>query len=389
MGILQEMWNHPKTLSGIPHLPLQPLLVILVIYHWMCFLLLYFIAPVNFNVTQLEQIPFLTILMFCQSGHRNTRVVEISDIVNRIAPKVSRWFFSTNIPNYSSVQSICALELAFCSKKNIKMRASAPFSFLMSHTGKTTTRCWISSAAVDRGQCPVHPRHPKAQRQEEVLQVGKCFIQLQRHVLNHAQYKRVLNLNFLVFFFPSVGRAPWRILWNWPGSLIKTCKTGSLQREFPHWGPQTKCSPCSVRPRRIAWRRSCRRCLTAPLRESAVGWVRARQRPPALRKSKTNLLRCFSSRADKPGRPLRSLSQPLDSKQQLSGQTTTLMTTGKTMSCSMILSCWRLPTILPSFRTIPKPPHRQTPRARASKATLASSQRRSCVVISPQPRAPS
>lgn len=279
--------------------------------------------------------------------------------------------------------------LCCAQKKNIKMRASARFSFLMSHTGKTTTRCWISSAAVDRGQCPVHPRHPKAQRQEEVLQVGKCFIQPQGHVLNHMRYRRVLNLHFLVFFFPSAGRTPWRILWNWPGSLIKTCKTGSLQREFPHWGPQTKCSPCSVRPHRIAWRRSCRRCLTAPLRGSAVGWVRSRQRPPALRKSKTNLLLRLSSRADKPGRPLRSPSQPLGSKQQLSGQTTTLMTTGKTMSCSMILSCWRLPTILPSFRTIPKPPHRQTPRERASKATLASSQRRWRVDVSPQQRAPS
>lgn len=203
MGILQEMWNHPKTLSGIPHLPLQPLLVILAIYHWMCSLLLYFIAPVNFNVTQLQQIPSLTILMFCQSGHRNTRVVEISDIVNRIAPKVSRWFFSTNIPNYSSVILLIYLCIGTCVvlKKEHKMRASALFSFVMSHTGKTTTRCWISSATVDRGQCPVHPRHPKAQRQEEVLQVGKCFIQSHRHVLNHAHYKRVLNLHFLVFFF--------------------------------------------------------------------------------------------------------------------------------------------------------------------------------------------
>lgn len=133
MGILQGMWNHPKTLSGIPHLPLQPLLVILVIYHWMCSLLLYFIAPVIFNVTQLQQIPSLTILMFCQSGHRNTRVVEISDIVNRIAPKVSRWFFSTNIPNYSSVILLIYLCIGTCVVLKKKHKNESICSVLFPH----------------------------------------------------------------------------------------------------------------------------------------------------------------------------------------------------------------------------------------------------------------
>lgn len=103
---------------------------------------------------------------------------------------------------YCSVILLLYLYIA-TSHKNVEKKGSALFSSLKSHTGNKTTKCWISSAAVDRWQYPVHPRHSKAERQEEVRQVGKSFIQPYRHILNLPQNRWVLLFHFLIFFsFP-------------------------------------------------------------------------------------------------------------------------------------------------------------------------------------------